>query len=155
VLNERIASDVGRSHIDIAYEQRGNPAHPTVLLVMGIAAQLVHWPLGFLDALVQRSLHIVRFDNRDAGRSTHLRAAPPADLPAALRGDLSSASYTLSDMAADAVGLLDVLGVDAAHVVGASLGVEGMGHNLPRGLWERIADHIAEVVRRGESSSRP
>ncbi len=122
MLNERIATGVGRSHIDIAYEQRGDPAHPTVLLVMGLSAQLVHWPGGFLGALVERGLHVVRFDNRDSGHSTHLRDAPPADLPAALRGDLSSASYTLSDMAADAVGLLDVLKVDAAHVVGASLG---------------------------------
>lgn len=122
MLNELIAHDVGPSHIDMAYEQRGDPAHPTVLLVMGLAAQLVNWPLGFLDALVQRGLHVVRFDNRDAGHSTHLRDAPPADLPAALGGDLSSASYNLSDMAADAVGLLDVLNVGAAHVVGASLG---------------------------------
>ena len=122
MLNERIATGVGPSHLDIAYEQHGNPAHPTVLLVMGIAAQLVHWPPGFLQALVKRDLHVVRFDNRDSGRSTHLRAAPPANLPAALQGDLSSVSYTLSDMAADAVGLLDVLRVDAAHVVGASMG---------------------------------
>ncbi|MRG96786.1 alpha/beta fold hydrolase [Polyangium spumosum] len=122
MLNERIARNVGPSRIDIAYEERGDPARPSVLLVMGIAAQLVHWPLGFLDALVARDLHLVRFDNRDSGRSTHMHDAPPADLPAALRGDLSSASYTLSDMAADAVGLLDVLKIDAAHVVGASMG---------------------------------
>jgi pimeloyl-ACP methyl ester carboxylesterase len=122
MLNEQIARNVGPSRIDIAYEQRGDPAHPTVLLVMGIAAQLVNWPVGFLDALIKRDLHVVRFDNRDSGRSTHLREAPPADLPAALRGDLSSASYTLSDMAADAIGLLDALNIDAAHVVGASMG---------------------------------
>jgi len=122
MLNEQLARGVGPSRIDIAYEQRGNPAHPTVLLVMGIAAQLVNWPLGFLEALVERELHVVRFDNRDSGRSTHLREAPPAHLPAALQGDMSSASYTLSDMAADAVGLLDVLNLDAAHVVGASMG---------------------------------
>jgi pimeloyl-ACP methyl ester carboxylesterase len=122
MLNELIARDVGPSHLDIAYERRGDPAHPAVLLVMGIAAQLVHWPLGFLDALARRGLHVVRFDNRDSGRSGHMRDAPPADLPAALRGDLSSASYTLSDMAADAVGLLDALHIDAAHVVGASMG---------------------------------
>lgn len=120
--NEQIATGVGPAHLDIAYERRGDPAHPTVLLVMGIAAQLVNWPDGFVQALVERGLHAVRFDNRDAGRSTHLREARPADLPAALRGDLSSASYTLSDMAADAVGLLDALHVAAAHVVGASLG---------------------------------
>jgi pimeloyl-ACP methyl ester carboxylesterase len=122
MLNERIATRVGRSSIDLAYERRGDPAHPTVLLVMGIGAQLVHWPLDFLDALVAHGLHVVRFDNRDSGHSTHLRDAPPADLPAALAGDLASVSYTLSDMAADAVGLLDALAVDAAHLVGASLG---------------------------------
>lgn len=89
---------------------------------MGLASQLVHWPLGFLQALVDRELHVVRFDNRDSGRSTHMSDAPPPDLPAALRGDFSSASYTLSDMAADSVGLLDALEIDAAHVVGASMG---------------------------------
>lgn len=122
MLDERIAKNIGPARIDIAWEQRGNPNHPTVLLVMGIAAQLVNWPLGFLQALVDRELHVVRFDNRDSGRSTHMHAAPVPDLPAALQGDLSSASYTLSDMAADAVGLLDALAIDAAHVVGASMG---------------------------------
>ncbi|AKF11631.1 alpha/beta fold hydrolase [Sandaracinus amylolyticus] len=119
---ERIAKNVGPARIDIAWQSHGDPAHPTVLLVMGLANQLVHWPIGFLEALVARGLHVVRFDNRDAGRSTHMVDAPPPDLPAALKGDLSSASYTLSDMAADAIGLLDALGIDAAHVVGASMG---------------------------------
>jgi pimeloyl-ACP methyl ester carboxylesterase len=122
MLKEQVAKDVGPAHLDIAWEERGDPDHPTVLLVMGIATQLVHWPLGFLEALVARDLHVVRFDSRDSGHSTHMRNAPPPDLPAALKGDLSSASYTLSDMAADAVGLLDALHIDAAHVVGASLG---------------------------------
>jgi pimeloyl-ACP methyl ester carboxylesterase len=122
MLNEQIAKNVGPAQLDIAWEQRGNASHPTVLLVMGLANQLVHWPLGFLQALVDRDLHVVRFDNRDSGHSTHMVDAPPPDLPAALKGDLSSASYTLSDMAADAVGLLDALEIDAAHVVGASMG---------------------------------
>jgi len=124
MLNEQIAKDVGPAHLEIAWEQRGDPKHPTVLLVMGVAAQLVHWPLGFLQALIARDLHVVRFDNRDSGHSTHMRNAPLPDLPAALSGDLSSVSYTLSDMAADAVGLLDALNIDAAHVVGASMGGE-------------------------------
>lgn len=122
MLNEKIAKHIGPAQIDIAYEQRGNPKHPTVLLVMGLASQMVHWPLGFLQSLVARELHVVRFDNRDSGHSTHMHDAPPPDLPAALGGDLSSASYTLSDMAADAVGLLDALEIEAAHVVGASMG---------------------------------
>jgi len=122
MLNEVIAHNVGPQRLDIAYEQRGDPKHPTVLLIMGVAAQLVNWPEGFVDTLVKRNLRVVRFDNRDSGHSTHIVGAPPADLPAALKGDLSSASYTLSHMAADAVGLLDVLTVSAAHIVGASMG---------------------------------
>jgi pimeloyl-ACP methyl ester carboxylesterase len=122
MLNEQIAKNVGPAHLDIAWEERGDRKHPTVLLVMGLAAQLVHWPLGFLQALVARNLRIVRFDNRDAGHSTHMRNAPPPNLPATLGGDLSSVSYTLSDMAADAVGLLDALNIDSAHIVGASMG---------------------------------
>lgn len=122
MLNEQIAKHVGPSHLDIAFERQGNPKHPTLLLVMGLANQLVHWPLGFVEALVARELQVLRFDNRDAGRSSHCVNAPAPDLLAALKGDSSSASYTLSDMAADSVGLLDALGIDAAHVVGASMG---------------------------------
>ena len=122
MLDEQLAKNVGPSRLDIAYERRGDPTDPPVLLAMGLAAQLVNWPEGFVDALVRRRLHVIRFDNRDAGRSTHLHDAPPPDLPAVLAGDLSSATYTLSDMAADGVGLLDALGLDAVHVVGASMG---------------------------------
>jgi pimeloyl-ACP methyl ester carboxylesterase len=122
MLNEQLARNVGPSHLDIAYERRGNPTDPAVLRVMGLAGQLVTWPEGFLDALVSRHLQVTRFDNRDSGRSTHLYAAPPPDLQAALAGDLSSATYRLSEMAADGVGLLDALGLDSAHVVGASMG---------------------------------
>jgi pimeloyl-ACP methyl ester carboxylesterase len=122
MLTEQIATDVGPAGLDIAYQLHGDPNDPPVLLIMGLAAQLVHWPEGFVDALVGHALQVIRFDNRDAGRSTHIHDAPRPDLRAALAGDLSSASYTFSDMAADAVGLLDALGIGAAHVVGASLG---------------------------------
>ena len=122
MMNEQRATNVGPSRIEIAYERRGGPGDPALLLIMGVAAQMIHWPDGFLDALVTRRLQVIRFDNRDSGHSTHFSAAPPPDLPAALAGDFSSASYTLSDMAADAAGLLDALGLDAAHLVGASLG---------------------------------
>ena len=111
-----------RTGISIAYQRLGKMDAPVVLLIMGVAAQMIHWPDAFCAALVGRGLQVIRFDNRDAGRSTHLVDVPAPDLPAALRGDLSSVSYTLSDMAADAVGLLDALGVEQAHVVGASMG---------------------------------
>jgi pimeloyl-ACP methyl ester carboxylesterase len=117
-----LASGVGPASIDIAYERFGDPAAPPVVLIMGIATQMLAWPDGLVDLLVGHGFHVIRFDNRDVGLSTHLTAAPVPNLPAALAGDTSSASYTLSDMAADTVGLLDALGVPSAHVVGASMG---------------------------------
>ncbi|MGH9884073.1 MAG: alpha/beta fold hydrolase, partial [bacterium] len=106
--------------LTIAYERLGDPGAPPVLLIMGLAAQLVSWPDGFCMELVGRGLHVIRFDNRDAGASTHVAGTP--DFRAALAGDLSSAAYTLSDMAADTVGLLDALGLAKVHFVGASMG---------------------------------
>jgi pimeloyl-ACP methyl ester carboxylesterase len=116
------ARNAGRGGIDIAYQRLGNREAPVVLLIMGLAGQSVTWPDAFCVALADRGLQVIRFDNRDAGLSTHLTDAPPPDLPAVLAGDLSSVSYTLSDMAADAVGLLDALGCQKAHAVGASMG---------------------------------
>lgn len=104
------------------YERFGDPADPPVLLIMGGNAQMIHWPDGFCSELIARGLYVIRFDNRDAGRSTHFRDAPVPDFAAAMAGDFSSASYTLADMADDSVGLLDALGIDSAHLVGQSLG---------------------------------
>lgn len=116
------ALNVGPARIEIAYERLGDPAGLPVLLIMGVGAQLIAWPDGFCDELVRRGLHLIRFDNRDVGESTHLSGAPPPDMAGVLAGDHSSVSYTLSDMAGDAVGLLDALGIDSAHLVGASMG---------------------------------
>lgn len=101
--NERIVSANG---IELCCETFGNPARPALLLIMGLGFQLVHWPDEFCSTLAEQGFHVVRFDNRDAGRSTHLPAV----------------DYTLADMADDAVGLLDALGIARAHVVGASMG---------------------------------
>src|SRR3954462_6176628 len=92
------ASNVGPAHIDIAYERLGDPQAPPVLLLMGLGAQLVGWPDGFCDELVRGGLHVIRFDNRDAGESTHMTGTPPPNFTAALGGDCSSAAYNLSDM---------------------------------------------------------
>src|SRR6478735_4347294 len=92
------ASKVGPAGIDVTYQRLGNPDAPVVLLIMGIAAQSIHWPDAFCRGLVDRGLQIIRFDNRDSGLSTHLTEAPLPNLPAALAGDFSSVSYTLSDM---------------------------------------------------------
>lgn len=108
--------------ISIAYETFGDRADPPILLVMGLGAQLLAWREGFCAGLVERGHFVIRYDNRDVGLSTHLNAAPRPDFDAIASGDTSTASYTLSDMAGDATRLLDHLGLDAAHVVGASLG---------------------------------
>lgn len=113
---------ISASAIELACIEQGDPSDPAVLLIMGLGAQLVHWPDGFVDALLGRRLHVVRFDNRDSGRSSRCSGGPSPDFQAALRGDFSSAAYTLSDMAADAVGVLNGFGIEAAHVVGASMG---------------------------------
>ncbi len=108
--------------LQIAYETFGERGARPLLLVMGLGAQMLLWPDDFCAALAERDFFVVRYDNRDVGLSTHLHDAPPPDLMAALAGDLSSASYRLEDMADDAAGLLDALGVASAHVVGASMG---------------------------------
>ncbi|MFF5705131.1 alpha/beta fold hydrolase [Streptomyces sp. NPDC012794] len=117
-----MAVNVGPAGIEVAYERWGDAQDPPVLLVMGLALQMHGWPDGFCAELTRRGVQPVRFDNRDVGLSSHFRDAPVPDVPAALAGDLSSVAYSLSDMAADAVGLLDALGLDGAHVVGMSLG---------------------------------
>jgi pimeloyl-ACP methyl ester carboxylesterase len=121
-MGEEKALKVGPSGIEMAYERFGDPAAPPVLLIMGAGAQMISWPEGFCAQLARRGLQAIRFDNRDAGHSSHFPGGPAPDLPAALAGDFSSAAYTLTDMAADSAGLLDVLGLASAHLVGASLG---------------------------------
>jgi pimeloyl-ACP methyl ester carboxylesterase len=121
-VSVQVARGVGSAGIDIAFERFGEPEAPPVLLIMGLGTQMLGWPDPFCDTLARRGLHVIRFDNRDIGLSSHMTGAPPPDVPAALRGRTSSASYTLSDMAADTVGLMDALGLDGAHLVGASMG---------------------------------
>ncbi|WP_405495443.1 alpha/beta fold hydrolase [Streptomyces sp. NBC_00096] len=121
-MSEQKALRVGPSGIEVAYERFGDPGAPPVLLVMGLAAQMHGWHEGFCAELVARGVQVVRFDNRDTGLSSHFPHGPVPDMAAALAGDASSASYTLSDMAADTLGLADALGWDGAHLVGASLG---------------------------------
>lgn len=116
------APNVGPSRIDVAYECFGEADAPPVLLIMGVGAQMLSWHEGFCAELVTRGLRPIRFDNRDVGLSTHFHDAPVPDFQAALGGDLSSVSYNLSDMAADTVGLMDALGLESAHLVGASMG---------------------------------
>lgn len=106
--------------IDIEYVTDGDPAGRPLLLVMGLGAQLITWPQGFVDTLCERGYFVIRYDNRDSGLSTKFEGTP--QITALFGGDTASAPYRIEDMADDAAALLTELGLSQAHVVGASLG---------------------------------
>jgi pimeloyl-ACP methyl ester carboxylesterase len=108
--------------LDLCYETFGDPSDPAVLMIMGLATQMVAWHEELCEQLAERGFHVIRFDNRDIGRSGRFDGGPPPSLLQLLRRDRRAAAYTLDDMAADAAGLLDHLDIDRAHVVGASMG---------------------------------
>ena len=112
--------DVGRG-IELCCETFGDPAAPPLVLIMGLGLQMVHWQAGLIAMLVERGHHVVRFDNRDRGRSTHV-AIPPPTLTRLATRRFGAHQYTLDDMALDTVGLLDALELDSAHLVGVSMG---------------------------------
>ena len=106
--------------IDLEYTTDGDPSDTPMLLVMGLGAQLITWPQGFVNGLLDRGFFVIRYDNRDCGLSTKFEGLP--EITALFAGDTSSAPYRVEDMADDAVALLTELGVARAHVVGASMG---------------------------------
>jgi pimeloyl-ACP methyl ester carboxylesterase len=118
-MSEQLAEANG---IEIAYESFGDPANPPLLLIMGLASQMILWDEELCEMFASRGFHVIRFDNRDVGHSTHIRGGPKPKVLRAMAGVTRSPAYTLDDMADDGFGLLDQLGIDAAHVVGASMG---------------------------------
>jgi pimeloyl-ACP methyl ester carboxylesterase len=128
--------DVGRG-ITLCYETYGDPADPPVVLVMGLATQMIAWHEDFCEQLADRGFYVVRFDNRDIGRSTHLDFRPPT-MRQMLRRRVRPEQYSLSDMAEDTAGLIRELELSPAHVVGASMG--GM-------IGQVLAAEHLEVVR--------
>jgi pimeloyl-ACP methyl ester carboxylesterase len=117
--DEQIAPANG---IELCYQEMGDAEGEPLLLVMGLATQMLAWDEGFCGLLVERGFRVVRFDNRDIGRSTRITAAGVPRRVDMMLGRRGSAPYLLRDMAADTVGLMDHLGVDSAHVAGASMG---------------------------------
>ncbi len=107
--------------IEIAYETFGDPGAPPLLLVMGLGTQMIAWPDELCEDLAARGHHVIRFDNRDVGESTHLRGVRAPRLSQVVTGRRKP-PYTVDDMAADTVGLVDALGLGRVHLVGASLG---------------------------------
>ena len=142
-----IALDAGErfakvGELTICHQTFGRPSDPPLLLIAGLGAQMIVYEDDFCDALAERGLWVVRYDNRDVGKSSQIDWRPAIDAGAAVaerkKGDRIAAPYLLKDMAADAVGLMDALGIARAHVVGASMG--GM-------IAQEVAIHWPERVR--------
>jgi len=112
--------------ISIEYAAHGPRDRETILLIMGLGAQMTRWPLPLIEMFNSRGYGVVTFDNRDIGLSHKFDEAGPADIAAIMAanaaGKKPTAAYTLTEMAADAAGLLDALEIDRAHIVGASMG---------------------------------
>jgi pimeloyl-ACP methyl ester carboxylesterase len=122
-VNERTGEQYARvGELELCYETFGDRTMPALLLVMGLGSQMLLWQEDFCEQLAERGFWVIRFDNRDVGRSTILRDAHVPTRSELVRRDPRAAAYTLSDMANDAAGLLDWLELEAAHVVGASMG---------------------------------
>lgn len=118
-MNEQTIDSNG---ITIAYDVHGPEDGQPLLLVNGLGSQMISYRAGFLQLLAERGFRVIRFDNRDIGHSTYFDDLPLPDFPAIAAGDHATVPYTLADMAADAAGLLEALGIDAAHIVGMSMG---------------------------------
>jgi pimeloyl-ACP methyl ester carboxylesterase len=128
--------DVGRG-VTLCYETFGDPDDPPILLIMGLATQMIAWHEDFCEQLAKRGFYVVRFDNRDIGRSTHFDFRPPS-VKQMLTRRLPPEQYSLSDMAEDSAVLLRELEIAPAHVVGASMG--GM-------IGQMLAAEHPELVR--------
>jgi pimeloyl-ACP methyl ester carboxylesterase len=127
--------------VKLCYQTFGDSEAPPLLLVMGLSTQMILWDEQFCQRLADEGFWVIRFDNRDVGRSSVLHDAPvPTRWQLALR-DARAAAYSLDDMADDAIGLLDRLGIGAAHVVGASMG--GMIAQL---IAIRYPDRVLSLV---------
>lgn len=137
-------------HIDtnglsIAYEESGNPSGPPVVLITGLGMQLVSWPDAFLSRLEKNGFRVIRFDNRDIGLSSKLDHAGHIHLKTVMWKSLFkwpiAAPYTLDDMADDTIGLMDVLNIDKAAVIGVSMG--GM---IAQILAARFPDRVSHLI---------
>ena len=129
---------INANGIDIYYEESGPADAPVILLVMGLGTQMIAWPDALIHGLVDKGYRVIHYDNRDVGLSQRMDGAPAGSLVWAMLasrfGLPVKTAYTLSDMAKDGVALLDALGIDKAHIVGASMGgmiVQLMAANHP------------------------
>lgn len=148
--------------LSLAYESFGRASDPAILLIMGFSVPGLMWPTALCEGLAAKGFHVIRFDNRDIGRSSKLADAPPVNpldvmMKAAAGQPLPPAPYTLDDMALDTVGLMDALGIAEAHVVGASMG--GMIAQLVAAKHGQRARSLVSIMshtgRQGLSQPKP
>lgn len=136
-MNLPIVARATVGSIELAYELHGPAEGEPVMLICGALAQLSYWPDALIGALTEAGCRVLIFDNRDVGLSTR-ESRPAPDLGAVMGGDVSAVNYTLSDMAADAVGLIAAVGWESAHV---------LGHSMGAGIAQRMATEHPERVR--------
>jgi pimeloyl-ACP methyl ester carboxylesterase len=117
---------VKANNITIEYEESGDLTNPAIILIRGLGTQLIDWPMPFIDGLVNKGFRVVYFDNRDVGLSEKLENAGVPDMAEMMTkmmsGEAISPPYTVDDMALDVIGLMDVLKIETAHIVGISMG---------------------------------
>jgi pimeloyl-ACP methyl ester carboxylesterase len=128
--------------LEIAYQEMGDTSGEPLVLVMGLATQMLAWDEGFCSLLADRGFRVIRFDNRDIGRSTKLQSAGVPSRLDMMSGRRATAAYLLRDMARDTTCLMDHLGIDSAHVAGASMGgmiVQTMAIEQPERLRSMVS----------------
>ncbi|MCA8888140.1 MAG: alpha/beta hydrolase [Parvularculaceae bacterium] len=134
--------------LTLEYECFGSARDPAILLIMGFAAQLTHWPVNLCEALARDGFYVIRFDNRDVGLSSKLDNLKPPNLQwkglQRAMGFTPKAPYNLNDMTSDAISLLDVLGIERAHIVGASMG--GMIAQLAAILYPKRVLSLTSIM---------
>ena len=142
--------NVTANGIRIEYDTFGKSSSPALLLIMGGGSQMIYWEAGFCELLSKKGLYVIRFDNRDIGLSTKFEEAGIPDMMAITKGKPVIPLYTLEDMADDAVGLLDALGIEKAHICGASVG--GM---IAQVVSYRHPEHVLSLTSIMSSTGNP
>lgn len=150
-------SQIEANGITLEYESFGAASAPAVILIMGLGAQLTRWPVPFCEKLAAKGFRVIRFDNRDAGLSTKLESEPVPMLAsivaARMAGIRPRVPYTLHDMAADTVGLMDALGIATAHIAGISMG--GMIGQLVAADYPQRVLSLTSIMSTSGSPSLP
>jgi pimeloyl-ACP methyl ester carboxylesterase len=139
-------AQVDSNGIQIEYETFGKPDSPALLLIIGLADQLISWDEKLCHQLAEKGHYVIRFDNRDAGLSSKIEEAGEPDImkiiEALMKGETIDPPYTIEDMAADTVGLMDALGIEKAHICGMSMGgmiAQTIALNYPKRVLSLIS----------------